>query len=85
MDMTYKDLQTIKKNTEKTRFRNEPVVLVPLKDWAKIEDLLENAEMEQSTAYTQSIKKSRDEIKTSYFYALDLKTGKFNKSGKSNR
>lgn len=83
--MTYNDIQTIEKHAERTRFQNEPVVLVPLKDWAKIEELLEDAEMGQSVAYAQSIKKSRDEIKKGNIYALDLKTGKFNKSGKSKK
>ena len=83
--MTYRDIQTIEKHAEKTRFRNEPVVLVPLKDWSKIEELLEDAEMAQSAVYAKSIKQSRLQIKNGGVYALNLDTGKFKKIGKSKR
>jgi len=73
--MTYRDIQTIEKHAEKTRFRNEPVVLVPLKDWSKIEELLEDLEdieMAHSAVYAKSIKQSRLQIKNVDVYALDL-------------
>lgn len=80
--MTYQDIQTIEKHAEKTHFRNEPVVLVPLKDWSKIEELLEDAEMAHSVIYAKSIRQSRIQIKKGEVYALDLNAGKFRKTAK---
>ena len=61
--MTYRDLATIEKKIEKTRFRGEPVVIIPLDDWKKLEDLMEDTEMRKSNTLPKEIAKARKEKK----------------------
>jgi len=77
--MTYRDITIIEKNTETTRFRGEPVVILPLENWKKIEDMMEEFEMNRSLKYKRSIKSSRFEIKKGLVYEFDSKTGAFAK------
>lgn len=80
--MTYSDLQTIERKSQKIRFQKEPAVLVPLSEWQKIEHWLEDFEMSQSKAYSDSILSARAEIKKGLVYAIDLKTGTFKQNKK---
>jgi len=75
--MAYSDIQTIEKSVEKVRFHKEPAVLPPLSEWEKIEELLEDLEMSQSSLYIKAIAGARTQIKQKKFYELDLRTGKF--------
>ena len=75
--MTYRDITTIEKNVETTRFRGEPVVILPLQSWKKIEDIMEEFEMSRSLRFKRAIQKSRLEIKKGAVYEFDVKTGVF--------
>lgn len=77
--MTYRDIATIEKSTETGRFRGEPVVILPLENWKKIEDMMEEFEMNRSLRFKHSIKSSRSEIKKGLMYGFDSKTGAFAK------
>ena len=80
--MTYHNITTIEKSVETTRFRGEPMVMLPLQSWKKIEDIMEEFEMHQSLRFKRTIKKSRIEIKKGLVYEFDATTGMFAK-GKS--
>jgi len=56
--------------------KKEPFVVIPLKEWLKIEPMLEDYLMEKSKNYIQSIKQARGDIKKKRLYIFDLKTGK---------
>jgi hypothetical protein len=56
--------------------KKEPFVVIPLKEWLKIEPLLEDYLMAKSKNYIQSIKQAREDIKKKRLYIFDLKTGK---------
>jgi hypothetical protein len=77
--MTYRDIATIEKSTETTRFRGEPVVILPLQSWKKVEEMMEEFEMSQSLKFKRSIKSSRNEIKKGLAYGFNVKTGAFSK------
>ena len=77
--MTSHDIKTIDKKIEKTRFRGEPVVVVSLEDWKKIEDLMEDEEARNSALFQKSIKESRKEIKLGNVFTFNPKTGRFKK------
>ncbi len=59
--------------------KKEPFVVIPLKEWLKIEPILEDYLMAKSKNYIQSIKQAREDIKKKRLYIFDLKTGKLNK------
>ncbi|HBT81449.1 hypothetical protein A2757_02855 [Candidatus Giovannonibacteria bacterium RIFCSPHIGHO2_01_FULL_48_47] len=61
--MAHRNLATIDKKIEKTRFRGEPVVVIPLEDWRKLEDLMEDTEMRNSNILPKEIIKARKEKK----------------------
>ena len=77
--MIYNDIAIIEKNTETARFRGEPVVILPLQSWKKIEDMMEEFEMNRSLRFKRSIKSSRSEMKKGLVYVFDSKTGAFAK------
>ena len=57
-----------------------PVVVLLLKDWKKIEEILENHEMIASRNYKKNIALARKEIKDGKLHKFDLKNGKFIKT-----
>jgi hypothetical protein len=59
--------------------KKEPFVVIPLKEWLKIEPILEDYLMAKSKNYIQSIKQAREDIKKKRLYIFDLKTGKLTK------
>jgi hypothetical protein len=59
--------------------KKEPFVVIPLKEWLKIEPILEDYLMTKSKNYIQSIKQAREDIKKKRLYIFDLKTGKLTK------
>jgi len=59
--------------------KKEPFVVIPLKEWLKIEPILEDYLMTKSKKYLQSIKQAREDIKKKRLYIFDLKTGKLTK------
>jgi hypothetical protein len=59
--------------------KKEPFVVIPLKEWLKIEPILEDYLMAKSKNYIQSIKQARGDIKKKRLYIFDLKTGKLTK------
>ena len=56
--------------------KRELFVVIPLKEWLKIEPILEDYLMTKSKNYIQSIKQAREDIKKKRLYILDLKTDK---------
>lgn len=69
--MTYKEISTIASKTARVRFKNEPAVLVPLKEWHKIEESLEDFEALSSSAYLKKIKRARQEVQRGQFISLE--------------
>jgi hypothetical protein len=59
--------------------KKESFVVIPLKEWLKIEPILEDYLMTKSKNYSQSIKQAREDIKKKRLYIFDLKTGKLTK------
>jgi hypothetical protein len=59
--------------------KKEPFVVIPLKEWLKIEPILEDYLMTKSKKYLQSIKQAREDIKKKRLYIFNLKTGKLTK------
>jgi hypothetical protein len=59
--------------------KKEPFVVIPLKEWLKIEPILEDYLMTKSKKYLQSIRRAREDIKKKRLYIFDLKTGKLTK------
>ena len=59
------------KKTSRVRFKNEPAVLVPLKEWYKIEKSLEDLEALSSTAYLKKIKRARQEVQRKQVVSLE--------------
>jgi len=55
--------------------KKEPFVVIPLKEWLKIEPILEDYLMAKSKNYIQSIKQAREDIKKKRLYIFDLKMG----------
>jgi len=54
-------------------------VLIPFKEWLKIEPVLEDYLLSKSQNYIKSIKQARADIEKKKLYAFDLKTGKLTK------
>ncbi len=65
--MTYKEISTITSKTAHVRFKNEPAVLVPLKEWHKIEKSLEDFEALSSATFLKKIKRARQEVRGGQF------------------
>mgnify|MGYP001078055253 CR=1 FL=1 len=59
--------------------KEESFVIIPLKEWLKIEPLLEDYLMSKSKEYLQSIKQAREDIKKKKLYTFNIKTGKLTK------
>jgi hypothetical protein len=59
--------------------KKESFVVIPLKEWLKIEPILEDYLMTKSKNYIQSIKQAREDIKKKRLYIFDLKKGKLTK------
>jgi len=59
--------------------KEEPFVIIPLKEWLKIEPLLEDYLMSKSKEYLQSIKQAREDIKKKKLYTFNIKTSKLTK------
>jgi hypothetical protein len=53
--------------------KKEPFVVIPLKEWLKIEPILEDYLMTKSKKYLQSIKQAREDIKKKRLYIFYLK------------
>jgi hypothetical protein len=53
--------------------KKEPFVVIPLKEWLKIEPILEDYLMTKSKKYLQSIRRAREDIKKKRLYIFDLK------------
>lgn len=61
--MTFRNIQNIDKRIERIKFRKEPVVLVPLKDWNKIGEFMEESEMLTSKKFRSEVERARKEKK----------------------
>lgn len=73
--------QTLNKlrNIKSLKIGETPVIVLPLKKWEIIENILEDYEMFNSVAYRQSIENARKQAKNSKVYEFNLKTGVFKK------
>jgi hypothetical protein len=69
--MTYKEISAITKKASRIRFKNEPTVLVPLKEWYKIEEGLEDLEALSSIVYIKKIKRARQEMQRGQITSLE--------------
>ena len=54
-----------------------PVVVVPLKDWRKIEEIIEEYHAEKSSRYRASIRAAREQIKQGKIHRLNAAQGTF--------
>jgi len=66
-------------NKTKTQIGKKPVVVIPLREWRVIEDVLEDYEAKISMNYRASIEQARNQIKTKKIYSFDFTTGKTNR------
>lgn len=70
----------LNRKIEKTHFKGEPVVIVSLKDWKKLELLMEEEEMRNSLSFQKAVKEGRRDIAHGKLFELDFKTGRFKKT-----
>ncbi|MBI2591235.1 MAG: hypothetical protein HYW34_00985 [Candidatus Brennerbacteria bacterium] len=75
-------VQQLLEKTKSQKIGKTPVIVLPLKDWRKIEMVLEEYQTSHSLNYLQSIKESRKQIALGKLYEFNLKTGAFKKSAK---
>lgn len=80
--MTPQQLLTKIEKVKPQKIGKEPVVVLPLADWRKIEAMLEDYEMSRSLDYRRSIEESRAQAKLDKLHEFDLKTGAFKKTRK---
>ena len=71
-------LEKIEKNIRITE-GHRPLVTLPLREWEKLERILEDYKMISSKNFLRSIKEARKQLKTRNVFKFDLKTGKFKK------
>lgn len=72
-------LEKIEQNLKITKGK-KPMVLLPLRDWEKIENILEDLEMIRSKNFIRSIREARREYKLGKVFQFNLKTGRLIKS-----
>lgn len=66
-------------NIKPLKIGETPVIVLPLKKWEIVENILEDYEMMSSVAYRRSIENARKLVKKGRFYDLNFKTGVFQK------
>jgi len=78
--MTLREIQNIDKKIEKSRFKGKPMVMIPMEDWKKLEELMEDEEMRNSVALRTAIEEGVHDIKSGKVFSFDTKTGRFKKA-----
>jgi len=78
--MTLREIQNIDKKIEKSRFKGKPMVMIPMEDWKKLEELMEDEEMRNSASLRIAIEEGVRDIKSGKVFSFDTKTGRFKKA-----
>ena len=78
--MTLIEIQNIDKKIEKSRFKGKPIVMIPMEDWKKLEELIEDEEMRNSIALRATIEEGIRDVKSGKVFSFDTKTGRFKKA-----
>ncbi|MDO8569876.1 MAG: hypothetical protein Q7R89_03865 [bacterium] len=78
--MTLREMQNIDKRVEKSHFKGKPMVMIPMEDWKKLEELMEDEEMRNSVTLRTAIEEGMRDIKLGRVFSFDTKTGRFKKA-----